>query len=168
MCLEEACHFSDSRSCQDDNPYHRHMQLVTPAHLKFPTQGSGEGAPAGENSSPQPSQSWNVPQIYSEFTWVWLKSGISQHFRWKKKMKTDHKELSQELWKWVQLPLPALCPKLRSPPFTRTANTCLQLAAPWREGSCESHRCFLSPPKNIAASLSSISRDKSSKQMNAL
>lgn len=108
MCLEEACHFSDSRSCQDDNPYHRHMQLVTPAHLKFPTQGSGEGAPAGENSSPQPSQSWNVPQIYSEFTWVWLKSGISQHFRWKKK--NENRPQGTESGALEMGPTSAACP----------------------------------------------------------
>lgn len=81
VCLEEEGHFRDSRPCQDDNPYGP-LQLVPPSTSKIPHARSGEGALAGKSSSPQqPSESWNVPQIYSEFTWVWLKSGISQHFR---------------------------------------------------------------------------------------
>lgn len=75
------------------------------------------------------------------------------------KMKTDHKELTQEHWKRVQLPLPILCPEPTV--TTRAADACLEpavLPPPREEGDVRAIP-FLSSGEHLYL-LSSVSRDK--------
>lgn len=65
------------------------------------------------------------------------------------KMKTDRKELTQEHWKRVQLPLPVLCPEPTV--TTRAADACLEPAVPAERR--EMGEPFLSSPlENISTS----------------